>query len=240
MRFAPFAFLLTGCLATMFGIHHARAREAFVRTTGPCESVTAEGDSDDGWLWHTTGCGKAAWCWYDENERMRCHPSRPLDDLKQIARTAIDCPTGELVERRLDLSRKLAEREWAFRSFRGCDRITWCTEDKIAQPRCAPPEDLHYVLQQLSVESGCPISSIRQLQFFGTEVQNTYRLDACGSQYSCLMPMIPDLDDKGRDSGRDHMAGSRFGSQFACKPVASIVAPVAPAPAVAPAPPPSN
>jgi hypothetical protein len=44
----------------------------------------------------------------------------------------------------------------------------WCTEDKIAQPRCAPPEDLHYVLQQLAVETGCPISSIRQLQFFGT------------------------------------------------------------------------
>jgi hypothetical protein len=53
-------------------------------------------DSDDGSL-ALTGCGKAAWCWYDENERMRCHPSRPLDDLKQIARTAIDCPTGDLL-----------------------------------------------------------------------------------------------------------------------------------------------
>lgn len=243
MRIALFlgvAVFGSSCL-TMFGIHHARARDASTKVIGQCDDLTAEADHEDGWLWRVTGCQKEAWCTYDGREEMQCFTDPPQTRLEKHARAQLRCDQAELAFSPLDLW--ALDRDafpWAKVSVLGCDRILWCA-DPHRDLRCTVPRDLDLAAKQLSVESGCPSASIIQLQYLGLQTQNTYRLDACGSQFSCIVPLVPSevqITMEGRREVRhDPTAGSRFGSQLTCKAVASAQASP---PQLPPPPPPAN
>lgn len=204
--------LCSGCL-TIFGVHRGRARDASSKFFGACDDVAIVEDEIDGWIWHTRGCRKDAWCWYGASlHNMTCADESPKVRFEQQARAALRCPQGALV--------RVSAPDWNTEVV-ACDRITWCKNEDFERVTCVPPDDLQLVLKQASVESGCPSESIEQLQFFRLDTQTTYRLNACGNQFSCIVPLV---SDKG---GRD-VAGSRFGSQLTCKAIPAIAAPLTP------------
>lgn len=198
MRLISFVVLvaaLVGC-----GGHLPAIRRTLAQNGTPCEEIALVRDGSDGWLLPVQGCNQEWQCWVKtESGKMFCGPQKPIELQRSIAREYLRCPDGKLEEE------AAPERHTA---ITGCDRLAWCTEMHGDVVSCGAPEGLQYAAKQLSVETGCPAESIEQQQFFGVSTQHTYRLNACGNQFSCVVPLVGD--------GR---AGSRFGSQLTCKPV---------------------
>jgi hypothetical protein len=171
-----------------------------VTAESACQQVTVADDPEgEGWLWLARGCSKESWCWItNPGDKMRCAEKRPKAVREELARNALRCPEGKLDE-------EAGPGDWT--TFMGCDRRTACSWERTDDVVCRGPEDFELARQQLSVETGCPVESIEQLQFFGTNTQHTYRLNACGNQSACMVPIVQDR------------AASRFGSQISCKAV---------------------
>lgn len=110
-----------------------------------------------------------------------------------LARKHLWCPKGPLTTRGLDFARSDVRREthpWAQRELGGCGRVVWCGEVD-ERSKCGSSADLDVATRQLAVESGCAEGSIAQVQSMNLDSQITYRLSACGQEYSCLIPMKP-------------------------------------------------
>lgn len=163
------------------------------------------------------------------------HPEEKVTTPEErLAREYLRCPIDTLSTRELAFAGGDARRDthpWAQREVSGCGRVAWCGESD-GRARCGATADLEFAAGQLAVETACPARSIEQEEFFGMGTQNTYRLNACGNQFSCVVPLIMVTEKSawtGARQERERAAGSAFGSQLTCKPV------VAPARAAPPA-----
>lgn len=120
-----------------------------------------------------------------------------------LARKNLWCPKGELTTRGLDFARGDVRRDshpWAQRELGGCNRTVWCG-DIDERPKCGASAELAAATRQLAVESGCGEETIAQVQTLSLNTQITYRLSACGQEYSCLVPMTP-VTEKSIMTGR--------------------------------------
>ena len=160
-----------------------------------------------------TACREAVAAWQGEHPELARVPSDPI----AAARAHLRCPTGRVGRRELRLADQHRDSHgWASFEVQGCERIAWCGELENGTTRCGQPADFELAAGQVAVETGCPAASVEQLQFYGVRTQNTYRLNACGAQYSCIVPLV---DPDGSKGNADRVAGSPFGSQLTCKPV---------------------
>lgn len=168
------------------------------------------------------------------------HPNeKPEGAEERLARQYLRCPLDALTTRELDFAGDDERREthpWAQRELTGCGRVVWCGEAN-GREKCGAPADLEFAVHQLAVETGCPAQTIEQLEFYAVSTQHTYRLNACGTQFSCLVPVF----DR---RGGERVAGSIFGSQLTCKPAQMLskpaLQPETPADLLPPPPPPSQ
>lgn len=179
------------------------------------------------------------------------HPDErpPETPDERLARQYLRCPLDALTTRELEFAGDDERREthpWAQREITGCGRVVWCGEQD-QRAKCGAPADLEFAVHQLAVETGCPAQTIEQLEFYAVTTQHTYRLNACGIQFSCIVPIVKVTQGNWngtRQLPREGAAGSAFGSQLTCKPAQTLVKPAlepeTPADLGTPPPPPSQ
>jgi hypothetical protein len=186
-----------------------------------CAEIEVESDRFDGWLWHAAGCGKQVCCYYKGSD-VACSPNCPRT-LENVARDFLECPAGELAMEDVSFGRnnKLADPyRWGEWEISGCGRAAWCLRprgEKLGECRQAPDVDL--AVKQLAVESGCEEPRIRQLQRHADRTQATTRFDACGNQFSCVVPLAAPEDNE------TPVPASVSGNMISCK--AALGAPAA-------------
>lgn len=225
------AVLLSGCILE----RAPRITRAATLLEPSCASVGYNIEEVEPWVWKVNCKPEPVWCHGADFEEMRCGRTRPETKEsreERVARSYLWCPKGEITRERL-----WGDTDWAFFELTGCDRATWCG-DHDGKWECRAPDALAIAVKQLAVETGCPAGQIAQVQRFATATQHTYRLAACGNDYSCIVPVMRPKDGRGRDTGDTAVASSNFGSLLTCKQVPKAVAPAPALPADLPPPPP--
>lgn len=169
-------------------------------------------------------CVDAIARWKGEHPEDVLPEEIPEVPVEVLARQYLQCPVGELKSESISFGRNNQGADpfrWGNVEFSGCGRSTWCGERRGQRTRCEAPADLEVAAQQLAIETGCPAESIAQLQHFATRApqgrrevfgQSTYRVEACGGQYSCTIPLYAPYDN-------ETLVPSAAQGGVVCKPV---------------------